>query len=309
MARMVVLGGINIDLVVRTPRFPRPGETVVGRDFFTTPGGKGANQAVACARLGARTALVGRVGADLFGPGLLRDLGAEGVDTAGVATDPEAPSGVALIAVDDRGQNQIIQAPGANARCGPGEVEAVARALEGADLLLLQLEVPPEVSLESARRARAKGVGVVFNPAPAKPFPPALLDLTDWLTPNETEAEALVGFPVAGPGDAERAVRALLERAPLRGVVVTLGEQGAVWGTREGEGYVPAFPVQAVDTVGAGDAFTAGLAVALAEGLLLAEAVRFACACGAVCVTRPGAQVSMPRREEVDALLRGPFPV
>jgi len=309
MARIVVLGGINMDLVVRTPRFPRPGETVVGRDFFTTPGGKGANQAVACARLGARTALVGRVGADLFGPRLLGDLEREGVDASGVAQDPEAPSGVALIAVDDTGQNQIIQVPGANARCGSEEVERVARALVGADLLLLQLEVPPEASLESARRARALGVGVVFNPAPARPFPPDLLALTDWLTPNETEAEALVGFPVRGPQEEERAVRALLDRAPLRGVVVTLGERGAVWGTREGMGRVPAFPVRAVDTVGAGDAFTAGLAVALAEGRPFPEAVRFACACGAVCVTRPGAQVSMPRREEVEALLRGPFPV
>ncbi|GBD11108.1 Ribokinase [bacterium HR23] len=300
---ILVVGGINMDLVVVTPRFPNPGETVVGERFFITPGGKGANQAVACARLGARSSLVGRVGNDTFGQDLLASLTAAGVSLEGVGQDDLAPSGVAFIEVDASGQNRIVQVVGANGRCGPEEAKKAQRLLRHADAVLFCLEVSPLLLLEVARAARDLGVLVVFNPAPAKPFPPALYPFAHYIVPNETEAEALVGHPVRDREGARRASEALLARG-CQGVVITLGERGAFFKTAEAEGHLPAFPVQAVDTVGAGDAFCGALTVALAEGMGLRDAVRFANAAGAVAVTKPGAQEAMPTREEVEAMLR-----
>lgn len=300
---ILVVGGINMDLVVVTPRFPATGETVVGERFFITPGGKGANQAVACARLGARCNLVGRVGNDSFGQDLLASLTARGVSIEGVGQDDLATSGVAFIEVDATGQNRIVQVVGANGRCGLEEVKKAQRLLRHADALLFPLEVSPVLLLEVARTAREQGVLVVFNPAPAKPFPDALYSLAHYIVPNETEASALVGYPVNDMDSVRRAAGVLLERG-CQGVVITLGERGAFFKSAEGEGYVPAFPVKAVDTVGAGDAFCGALTLALAEGRPLEEAVRFANAAGAVAVTKPGAQEAMPRREEVEELLQ-----
>jgi len=300
---LVVLGGINMDLITHTPRFPRPGETVVGTRFFTTPGGKGANQAVAAARLGASVRMVGRVGADIFGPQLVEGLRAEGIDVSGVGTDPGTSSGIAVINIDQTAQNQIIQVPGANHTCGPAEVEQVKVALEGASALMLQMELPVQVTLEAARLAARRGVPVVFDPAPPVPFPSEMFRLVSYLTPNETEAEALVGFPVTEPESAEKAARRLLERG-VPHVLVKMGAQGAFLATRDTMQHYPAIPVKAVDTVAAGDAFNAGLAVALSEGRPLKEAVWWAVAAGAIAVTKPGAQTSMPHRQEVEALLK-----
>ena len=303
-ASVLVVGGINMDLVVRTSRFPESGETVVGSHFFTTPGGKGANQAVAVARMGARTLMVGRVGSDAFGRELVIALEAEGIDADGVSTDEEAPSGVALIEVDDAGQNRIIQIWGANAALGEREVEAALEALPTVQAVLLQLEAPVEVSFQVARAARQQGRLVILDPAPAGELPQELYALVDILTPNETEATALTSIPVTDVPSAREAALRLLERG-LSSVIVKLGAQGAYYAWPDGELIVPPFVVEAVDTVGAGDAFNGALAVALVEGEGMERALEWAAAAGAVAVARRGAQAAMPRRGEVEQLLGG----
>ena len=296
---LVVLGGINMDLVTYSERFPEAGETVAGERFLTYAGGKGANQAVAAARMGARTAMVGRVGDDMFGPQLLEGLSAAGVDVSRIAVAPGETSGIAAIGVDGAAQNRIVQVLGANSTCGAEQANAVIAALENADTLMLQLEVPMDVSLAAAQSARSAGKTVILDPGPVRPVPAELLQLSSVITPNETEAEALVGFAVDGPDSAARA-------GTPRGAgvaVVKLGVQGAYYATPELSGFQPAFPVLAVDTVAAGDAFNGALAVCLAEGMALPDAVRIACAAGALAVTTTGAQDSMPTRAEVEALL------
>ncbi len=315
---IVVLGSINIDLVGAAPRLPSPGETVLGSDFSTAPGGKGANQAVAAARMGASVRMIGRVGSDLFAPQLLDNLRANGVDVTGVAQDPDAASGVAMILLDASRENRILVAGGANMRCDDSQVEAVKSALEGADALMLQCEIPPAVSLKAARIAKEMGVRVVWDPAPAEGFPPEAYGLVDVLTPNQAEATALTGIDVTDVASAESAARALVQRG-VRAVVVKMGEHGAfylsnansgslpnaatVYQPDDDSGYVPPFEVEAVDTVAAGDAFGAAMTCALAEGMPLHDAVRYGAAAGALAVTRPGAQEAMPSHAEVTSLL------
>ena len=301
---IVVLGGINMDLVTYSDRFPGDGETVVGHRFVTYAGGKGANQAVAAARMGARAAMAGRVGGDMFGPQLLDGMSAAGVDVSRVAVAPGETSGIAVIGIDGSAQNRIVQVLGANSTCGAEQAEAVAAALADAGTLLLQLEVPLDVSLAAARAARAAGKTVMLDPGPVRPFPEELLQLADMVTPNETEAEAIVGFQVDGPDAAARAAHSLLERG-AGAAVIKLGEQGALFATPELSGFQTPFTVDAVDTVAAGDAFNGALAVSLAEGKPLDDAVRVACAAGALAVTTVGAQDSMPTRAAVEALLAG----
>ena len=315
---IVVLGGINMDLVTYSERFPSPGETVVGYRFLTYTGGKGANQAVAAARMGGRTTMVGQVGDDIFGPQLLDGLQAAGVNVSGVSVAEGETSGIAVIGIDGSAQNRIVQVLGANTTCGAAQVAAVATALNDAQVLMLQLEVPIEVSLAAAREAKSRGKTVILDPGPVRPFPEELLQLADVITPNETEAEALVGFPVYVTEDsgiessqpAEHAAAELLRRGA--GVaIIKLGAQGAVFaaGWQGGDSHTPvrllgrqtAFPVEAVDTVAAGDAFNGALAVALAEGQSLQRAVFIACKAGALAVTATGAQDSMPTRAAVDA--------
>ena len=309
---IVVLGGINMDLVTYSDRFPSPGETVVGHRFLTYAGGKGANQAVAAARMGGRTAMVGQVGDDMFGPQLLDGLSTAGVDVSGIAVANGETSGIAVISIDGSAQNQIVQVLGANSTCGRAQADAVDDALRNAGTLMLQLEVPIEVSLAAARSARAAGKTVILDPGPVRSFPMELLHLADVITPNETEAEALVGFPVDGRDATERAAEELLRRG-AKTAIIKLGAQGAVFATGwQGDksafrarfmGHQTAFPVEAVDTVAAGDAFNGALAVCLAEGRPLERAVLFACAAGALAVTTTGAQDSMPTREAVEELL------
>lgn len=289
---VVVLGSLNTDLVVEVPRLPAPGETVAGGDVRQLPGGKGANQAVAARRLGAAVHLVGAVGDDRLGAALLDGLAAEGVDVSGVEVLAGRPSGVALITVETGGENTIAVAPGANAAVGPTAVAAAGSALAahaGPAVLLLQLEVPVAGLLSAARAAVDAGRPVVLNAAPlAAPAPPEVRELAracDLVVVNEQEAAALAG----GPG-------------PER-VVVTLGRRGARWSDRGASGSCPAFPVASVDAVGAGDTFTAAVAVALAGGLPLEDAVRRGCAAGALATAGVGAQAAMPTAAQVDRLL------
>jgi ribokinase len=301
-AHITVVGSLNMDLVARAPRIPQPGETIIGSDFHTVPGGKGANQAVAAARLGAQVSMVGRVGCDAFAESLLNNLAAAGVDHTFVIHDPQAATGVALIAVDDAGQNSIIVASGANVRLSPADVDGAEAAIAGADALLLQLESPLETVTRAAEVARAHGVTVILNPAPARPLPAALLSLVDVLIPNESETAMLTGLPVGSQTEAEAAAMALRELG-VGTVILTLGERGALLAREDGAEYFPAFEVTPVDTTAAGDAFVGGFAVALAEGRSLAEAVQWGNGAGALATTKLGAQPSLPTRQDLEGLL------
>nr|WP_040695903.1 ribokinase [Nodosilinea nodulosa] len=294
-----VFGSLNMDLVCRTPRLPQPGETILGSAFATLPGGKGANQAVAAARLGATTRMVGRVGNDAFGTELTQGLRSDGVDVSGVAVDGAAPTGVAAIAVDSAGRNTIVVVPGANGQVGEADVDRLVAHLQADDMLLLQFEVPLPIVVAAARAARARGVIVIVDPAPARAdLPEDFFKTVDMLTPNQLEAQQLTGLPVGDVATAIAAARQLVQRG-VGTAIVKLGEQGAVVATPERSFHQPALPVAAVDTVAAGDAFNGGLAVALAEGQDLAAAVAFASAVAAASVRVAGAQASMPMRSQV----------
>ncbi len=299
---IVVLGGINIDLVAMTPRFPEAGETVVGSRFLTYGGGKGANQAVAAARMGARVAMVGRVGDDVFGPQALQTLTDSGVDVSGVGVSPDTSTGIAVISIDDAAQNRIIQVLGANDTCGETEEAKVLELLDDAAALLLQLEVSVSLSLKVAHAAAARGVKVILDPSPVRPLPQAFYDCCHIITPNETDAQALAGVPVTDRESAAGVAELLVGRG-VETAIATLGPKGTYYATATGGEFVPPFAVAALDSVGAGDAFNGALAAALTEGMALAEAVRLASAAGALAVTRTGAQDSMPAREDVLALL------
>lgn len=303
-ARVTVVGSLNMDLVARVPRIPQPGETIIGSDFRTLPGGKGANQAVAAARLGARVSLIGRVGRDAFADSLLDNLAAAGVDYTFVAQDVEAATGMALIVVDDAGQNSIVVIPGANMCLSPADVDAAEAIIAAADVLLLQLEIPLDTVTRAAELAHGHGLTVVLNPAPARPLPIALLSLVDVFVPNESETALLTGIPVSDQAEAEAAATAL-RVSGVDTVILTLGDQGALL-AREGEMRLfPAFDVTPVDTTAAGDAFVGSLAVALAEGKSLTEAVRWGNAAGALATTKLGAQPSLPNRQVLETLLAG----
>ncbi len=301
---IVSLGGINMDLVTFADRLPADGETVVGNRFVTYAGGKGANQAVAAARMGARSKMVGRVGDDMFGPQLIELLGTASVEADAVGVTPGVSSGIAVINVGEGGQNRIVQVLGANDTCGESEYNAIADLAPQMSALLLQLEVSVELSLRAAATASSHGVTVILDPGPVRPIPSDFYRHTSVITPNETEAEALVGYRITGLETARSAARELVNRS-VGAAVVKLGAQGACWDDGERTGHVAAFPVEAVDTVAAGDAFNGALAVALSEGRPLGEAVRWGAAAGALAVTRVGAQDSMPTREAVFGMLPG----
>ncbi|MEW2496902.1 ribokinase [Streptomyces nodosus] len=294
---LLVVGSANADLVVRVERRPAAGETVLGSDLVVHPGGKGANQAVAAARLGARTALLARVGDDGHGQLLLRSQRAAGVDTAGVLAGG-APTGVALITVDPSGDNSIVVSPGANARLTPEDVRAASGLLGSSRVVSAQLEIPLETVVEVVRNLPS-GTRFVLNPSPPRPLPAELLAACDPLIVNEHEARVIAGGePDGSPEDRAAALLALGPRS----VVVTLGAEGALVATGETMVRVPSVKVDAVDTTGAGDAFTAALAWRLGTGSSLPEAAAFAARVGAAAVTRPGAQESYPTAEEVGAL-------
>lgn len=299
---LVVVGSINLDLVVRCAALPRPGQTVTGDDLAEHGGGKGANQAVAAARLGARTTLIGRVGGDGAGTRLLAGLRSEGVDVPRDLISADASSGTAIIAVERGGENHILLVPGANARLTPADVERHGDRLRAARVLLLQLEVPTPTVIAAARVARAAGVRVLLDPAPAPhTLDPALYHV-DLLSPNRSEAEALVGRALLTLADVAEAAHELVRRG-AGAVVITLGADGALLCAAGHTHHLPTIPVDAVDATAAGDAFKAALALRWAEGASLVDAVRFALAAGAHAASRPGAQPSLPRRADVEGLL------
>jgi len=302
--RIAVVGSSNTDMVVKAKRIPRPGETVTNGTFVMAPGGKGANQAVGAARLGAWTTLIAKVGDDLFGHNAVDGFTAEGIEVHNVLFDDHNATGTALILVDEKGENSIAVAPGANHALTPEEIDQAADAIEDSEVLLLQLETPLDAVQRAAEIAAAAEKIVILDPAPApdEPLPESLLKLVTYLTPNETEAESLTGIKVTDEASARKAADVLIQRG-VQNVIVTLGAKGAVIVGREAKAFfVEGRPVKAVDSTAAGDSFNGALAVALASEKPIEEAVRYACLAASISVTRMGAQPSLPTREEVEAL-------
>ena len=304
MPRVIVIGSANRDLTVRLERLPQVGETVSGGEYYTSFGGKGANQALAAHRAGAEVIFVAKVGRDENGDAMVRHLEESGLSIDRIIQDDHAASGVALIMVDKDGRNMIAVAPGANRNLSKEEVACIAPVFAGARLLLIQLEVPIDAVYEALTLARQRTVTTILNPAPVRALPGSILALVDIMTPNEVEASALTGVDVKNHHEAERAGRMLVD-AGVGQVVMTLGEKGSVWVNREVTRVFPAFPVTPVDSTAAGDAFNGALACALAEGREMDDAIRFANAAGALTVTRRGAQSALPTREEIEQLPHG----
>lgn len=301
---VAVFGSINMDFVVRSPTLPLPGQTLTGHSYEQIPGGKGANQAVACARMGVETLMFGRLGDDPLANGLRNSLSGYGVHIANITTTPDMTSGVAMITVSDSAENTIIVVPAANHTFDDSDIERLQAHLSQIDVLLLQLEIPLEWVVKAAKMAHEAGVTVVLDPAPARELPEDLYQYIDILTPNETEAAALVGYDIPDDATLQKAAADLLGRG-VKTVVMTLGADGLFWASREGSGRMPTFKVTPVDTVAAGDAFNGGLASALSEKESLTEALRRGLATGALATTKPGAQPAMPSRSEVMAMLAG----
>jgi len=301
-ARIAVLGDTNQDFVMRAERMPRPGETLVGSDLKFAPGGKGANQAVTAARVGAHVTFVGGVGDDLFGPQLLANLEREGIDTSFATRDPEAHTGAAFIALSPSGENSILCCMGANLAVSPAQVEGARAAIADAEMLLVQLGVPLESVLRAMEIAGQVGTRVLFDPAPVCGSLDAMWPHTTIATPNETEAEAIIGTPVTDLASAAAAARWFRERC-VEIAVIKLGAQGALVLDDDGARLVRGYTVDVVDTTGAGDAFAGALGARLAEGAPVEEALAFANAAGAMAASRFGAQPSLPRRDEVEALM------
>lgn len=299
MSEILVVGSLNADLVVRTPRFPQPGETISGEDLQVIPGGKGANQAVAAARLGSSVAMLGRVGHDNFGDFLLENLKSNNVDTQLVQRD-NASTGTAIIVVDASGQNSIVLSAGANGKISSSDVEHAS--FSSFKLLLLQLEIPTPTVLSAVKRAKESGVRVLLNPAPAKELSDELISLADFVVPNETELSLLTGQTVTDVPSAGQAAKKLIERGAQH-VIVTLGSKGALSVSDTQTTHVDTFSVNVVDTTAAGDAFIGGFATALLQNRSVEESVRYGCACGALATTRFGAQPSLPTKEEVERLI------
>jgi ribokinase len=298
--KVVVVGSSNTDMVVKVPVLPAPGETVLGGTFLRAAGGKGANQAVAAARLGADVAFVARVGNDSLGDGALRGFERDGIRTDWIVRDPDAASGVALIVVDGKGENMIAVASGANARLSPLDVDRAGEAFEGASVVLIQLEVPLSAVRRAAELGRRAGARVILNPAPACELDEATLSQVDVLTPNEGEAEAIGGIAVYDETSARQAASLLRRKGPIC-VMITLGSRGVLVAEADRPvTVIQGIPVKAVDATAAGDAFNGALACALAEGASVTEAARFANRVAALSVTRAGAQPSLPTREEVE---------
>lgn len=297
--QILVVGSTNTDMVIKAAHLPRPGETILGGTFFMNPGGKGANQAVAIARLGAPVTFICKTGTDIFGHQSQQLFEAEGINTSYVFSDPQNPSGVALISVDDKAENCIVVASGANANLTPEDLKKAEEAIDQCDIVLLQLEIPMETVEYVAKIAFEKGKKVILNPAPAQPLSAELLSHLYLITPNETEAEMISDVKITDEASANEAAQVLSEKG-VQNVIITLGSKGAlVYSNGESE-VVPAYKVKAIDTTAAGDVFNGALTVALSEGRDLKEASRFGCKASAISVTRSGAQSSAPYRNEVD---------
>lgn len=298
---ITVIGSSNTDMVVKASRLPAPGETILGGVFGMYPGGKGANQAVAAARLGSTVHFIGKRGADIFGEEASSLLQKEGIDTTYFLCDENLPSGVALISVDEKGENCIVVASGSNASLSPKDIKsAEAAAIENSSIVLLQLEIPMEAVHYAAELAFNKGVKVILNPAPAQAIPSSLLEKISIITPNETEAEILTGIRITDISTAEQAAVALNEKG-VETVIITLGAEGALVYHEHQFTKVETIKVTAIDTTAAGDVFNGALAVCLAEGKTIIEAAQYACKAAAVSVTKMGAQSSAPTKKQLSA--------
>ncbi|MEC7733863.1 MAG: ribokinase [Chloroflexota bacterium] len=299
---VVVLGSMNVDLVTKVDKLPLQGETVFAETFLTENGGKGANQAVAAARLGAKVSMIGRVGSDDFGQQILQNLRAESVNTDKVSKDSETGTGIALITVDAQSQNTIVVSSGANMNCGKPEIGHLESLLGSVDCLVLQNEVPYEVNLQAARLARENKIPVVWDPAPFVTGTQELIKHVDFLTPNQNEAELLANCEITDEKSIHNAFLKIKESSDAV-CLITMGEDGVYFLSGPGINQIPSFLVDSVDSVAAGDAFTGGFAVALSEGETLRSAARFGCASGALATTKLGAQSAMPFRKEVDQMI------
>ncbi|WP_353931388.1 ribokinase [Okeanomitos corallinicola TIOX110] len=300
--KIIVFGSINIDLVTTTPRLPIPGETLIGNSFFTTPGGKGANQAVALAKLGIPTQIIGRVGNDNFGLELINNLKNCGVQTENIFIDETVNSGIAVITVGQKGENNIIVIPGANAKVNQEDINKLYPLLPTTNAILLQLEIPIDTVIQIAKIAQNTNIKIILDPAPAQILPEEIYPLIDIITPNEIEASQLVGFAVTGEETAAKAAEILLQKG-VKCAIIKLGAKGVFCATKQESFYIPAFSVQAIDTVAAGDAFNGGLAAALFHQKPLKEAVNWGAATGALATTKLGAQSSFPDRITLDKFL------
>lgn len=298
--KIVVVGSSNTDMVIKMEHLPKPGETLLGGDFIMADGGKGANQAVAATRLGGDVTFVARVGSDIFGSEAVDKFTKEGMNTDHVLVDDKAPSGIALIFVDLKGENSIAVASGANNKLSPADVANAADQISTANVLLMQLETPVETVRAAAKLAHDNDVTVILNPAPARTLDDDLLKLISIITPNESELEQLSGLPVVDPTSAEKAARVLLDRG-IETVIVTMGAQGSFLLTADRAVMIPSKAITAEDTTAAGDAFNGALAFALADGMPLEEALQFSNYTGALSATKMGAQPSMPTYNEVKA--------
>ena len=303
MSKLVVLGSVNADHVLQVTDFPRPGETVTGRGYRIVPGGKGANQAVAAARLGAPVSFIARIGDDAIGQQMRQGFEQDGIDVSAVELDETLPTGIAIIYVSDEGENSIGISAEANGALSPAMVKRHEAMIADAHTLLLQLEVPLESVFEAAKLARSHGTRVVLNPAPARPLPAELLALVDLITPNQTEAELLTGVKVSDEASAAQAA-ARFHQMGIGEVMITLGSQGVYCSNGRQQALIPGFRVEAVDTTAAGDTFNGALLAAELAGADFHEAVRFAHGAAALSVTRFGAQSSIPSKQEVDTFLQ-----
>lgn len=303
MNRLVVLGSVNADHVLRVPHFPRPGETLTGHSYQVVPGGKGANQAVAAARLGAAVSFIARIGDDAIGRQMKTGFANDGIDVSAVELDDKLPTGIAIIYVSDEGENSIGLSTEANGALDCAMVKRHEAMIAGAHTLLLQLEVPLDSVFEAARLARAHGTRVVLNPAPARPLSAELLALVDLITPNQTEAELLTGVKVSDEASAAQA-SARFHQMGIADVMITLGSQGVYCSNGQQQTLIPGFRVEAVDTTAAGDTFNGALLAAELAGADFHSAVRFAHGAAALSVTRFGAQSSIPGKQEVDTFLQ-----
>ncbi len=299
---IVVVGSSNTDLIIKVPRIPKPGETILGGEFSTAAGGKGANQAIAAARAGGKVSFIARIGDDNYGLTALTGFRKNKINTEYVTPDPDIPSGTALILVDEKGENSIAVASGANARLSVGDVMEAKRQIEKADLLLMQLETPIETIRAAATIAGYSNTKVILNPAPAQVLDDDLLSKIDIVTPNESEAELLTGIAVVDIQSGTEAAHLLLKRG-VKYVVITMGSKGALLCSLDESQLISGFSVKPVDTTAAGDTFNGALALAISEGQNLPDSVRFANAAAALSVTKLGAQPSIPDRTEIIKLL------
>ncbi len=301
--KIVVVGSSNTDMIVRVPKFPHSGETILGDNFMLTQGGKGANQAVAASRAGGSVYFIACVGKDHFGQDSVKSYVDDGINVTGVIYDNDAPSGAALIFVTEAGENSIAVALGANAKLTPEHIEIEKEVISSSDAVLLQLETPFKTVLRTAEIAQEAKVPVILNPAPASALPRSFLSKVTYLTPNQTEAKTMTGVTISDEKSAKAAAKQLLNQG-VGTVVLTMGNDGALIASKDSTMMVPGFRVSTVDTTAAGDTFNGALAVGLSEHLSLVEAVRFANAAAALTVTQKGTQTSIPMRRAIDVLLQ-----